>query len=96
MSEEKRPVLNEQECQIAMEFLNTIYQAAIVNLPIGLVPAAKEAQMKGLQQAGQGLVDLIEAHGPRSLEGGEERLSNQAAEMREEMSKPIKADDRDE
>jgi hypothetical protein len=81
MSEEKRPVLNEQEAQMGMEFLNTIYQAAIVSLPIGLVPAAKEAQMKGLQEAGQGLVDLIQAHGPKSLAG--------AAEI-------VKADNRDE
>ena len=86
MSEEKRPtLLNEQECQMGMEFLNTIYNAAIVNLPTGLVPAAKEAQIKGLQEAGQGIVDLIEAHGPLALE--------RAKKMREAMSAPAKADE---
>lgn len=56
--------MTEETAAKAIGYLNTVYNAAIVNLPTGLVPLAKEAQMKGLQEAAQGLVDIIEAQGP--------------------------------
>lgn len=61
---EKRPILTEATCQRGLACLNLIYTASLSNLPTGLAPAAKEAQLKALQEAGQGLVDIIQEHGP--------------------------------
>ena len=56
--------MTEETASKAIGCLNTIYNAAIVNLPTGLVPSAKEAQMKGLQEAAQYIVDTIEENSP--------------------------------
>jgi hypothetical protein len=84
MSEEKNKtepqLLTEKEVSMGLNFLNILYNAAIVNLPSGMVPAAAAAQQEGLREAGQGLVDLIEAHGPMA----EER----AKQMREAFNPP--------
>tara|TARA_B100001175_G_C19315660_1_gene545234 strand:- start:482 stop:730 length:249 start_codon:yes stop_codon:yes gene_type:complete len=61
---DKPTLLTEDEVSRGLAFLNTLYNAAIATMPNGLVAAAREAQLKGLQEAGQGIVDLIEAHGP--------------------------------
>ena len=61
---EKPTLLTEEEVSKGLGFLNTVYNAAVAAMPNGLVPAAREPQMKGIQEAAQGIVDLIEAHGP--------------------------------
>lgn len=64
MAEEKRPKLTEEDCRLALESVNLIFNAAMNNLPTGLVPAAQEAQSKAIQAAGQELVNLIQKNGP--------------------------------
>jgi hypothetical protein len=64
MEENKRP--NEEnmtEVQKSLGALNLLYQAAVSGMPVGLVPAAREAQMKGLEEAGNTLVALIQGDG---------------------------------
>lgn len=58
------PLITAEELTIALDSLNLLFNAASGSLPPGLVPTAKEAQIRGLQEAGQSVVTLLEAHGP--------------------------------
>jgi hypothetical protein len=53
------------ELNEAIECLNLLFNSASGNLPPGLVPSAREAQIKGLKDAGQTVVTLLDkAHSP--------------------------------
>jgi hypothetical protein len=56
------------EINEAIECLNLLFNSASGNLPPGLVPSAREAQIKGLKDAGQTVVTLLDkAHSPCRL-----------------------------
>ena len=67
MSEE-RTLLTQEEVEKGLSFLNIVYQAAIANSPVGLIPEALKVQQEGITKAAQNVVDLIEAHGPLAKE----------------------------
>jgi|TARA_R100001443_G_scaffold35572_1_gene49343 hypothetical protein len=79
--EEKPTLMTAEEVEKGVSFLNIVYQAAISNVPTGLVPEAAAAQRQGIQEAAQNVVDLIQAHGP---------LAEERAKMMEEAIAPVK------
>ena len=57
--------ISEDQIKEALEALNIIFQAAITNMPSGLLPAAQKAQQEGISSAGQHVADfLTKCHEP--------------------------------